>query len=440
MKVVFCTTCKGRAQHIEKTLPQNLRDNPEATFVLLDYNSQDHLLEFVMSNLAEFIVRGRLVVYSYRNGGGPFRMAHAKNMAHRCGLLEGADVLCNLDADNYAGPGFADYVHNQFLGRNIFLWAKMIKDGEGRLPKGISGRIAVSKHAFLNSGGYDEKYDTWGPDDKDFTARLSRLHYEAWQINAFYLNAIMHTDKMRFRDYKHVQIAGYEEDFELVNREHTTIANWGAMGCGTVYRNFDFSRPIALGPIPTRVFGIGLHKTATTSLHTALMLLGLDSAHWKSAHWAKVIWEEMSTAGRSPMLERHYAMCDLPFPFLFRELDLAYPGSKFILTTRSEAKWIESVRRHWSTEFNPYRATWDDDPFTHKAHKLLYGQKGFNAELFLNRYRRHNAEVLAYFKQRPADLLVMTMESDGWSELCGFLKAPVPSVDYPREFRSKRKG
>ena len=25
--IVFCTTCKGRAQHLEQTLPQNLADN-----------------------------------------------------------------------------------------------------------------------------------------------------------------------------------------------------------------------------------------------------------------------------------------------------------------------------------------------------------------------------------------------------------------------------
>jgi hypothetical protein len=438
--IAFCTTCKGRVQHIERTLPANLRDNPgpNSKFVVVDYNSPDHLLGYLAASDRKELESGKLVVYSYRNGDGPFRMAHAKNMAHRCGMLEGADILVNLDADNFTGPGFEDYIVEQFKEADVYLWAKMIKDGQGRLPKGISGRIAVSKHAFLNVGGYDEKYDTWGPDDKDFTARLRRLGYEPWKIDPVFLDAIMHNDKMRFKEYRHVQVNNYEDEFELLEGAETTIANFGNFGCGTVYRNFDFDNPIELEPLPTRIFGIGMHKTATTSLSAALRLLGFDSAHWTSAHWAKRVWRELSASGRSDAIERHYAMSDLPFTFLFRELDRAYPGSKFILTTRDEGKWIDSVRRHWSAEFNPYRAHWDEDPFTHKAHKLLYGQKGFNEELFLNRFRRHNAEVLAYFKYRPSDLLVMDMETAGWPELCGFLNRPAPAVPYPRHFRTER--
>jgi hypothetical protein len=139
----------------------------------------------------------------------------------------------------------------------------------------------------------------------------------------------------------------------------------------------------------------------------------------------------------SPTLERSYALCDLPIPILFRELDAAYPGSKFILTTRNEDRWLTSVKNHWDPDRNKFRAGWDSDPFTHKVHKLLYGQKGFNADLFRARFRRHNAEVLAHFKNRPDDLLVMDMdEGAGWPQLCAFLKRAIPSVPYPERFQT----
>ena len=166
MNVVFCTTCKGRTQHLEKTLPKNMHDNPNAKFVLVDYGSQDHLQDWLRENQPHW--EEQLTVYSYI-GYHPFKMAHAKNMAHRCAMLEGADVLVNLDADNFTGPGFVSYLdHNMTEFPGSFMWARMIKDDEGRLPRGISGRIAVSKHAFLNAGGYDEKFDTWGPDDMGY--------------------------------------------------------------------------------------------------------------------------------------------------------------------------------------------------------------------------------------------------------------------------------
>ena len=456
MNVVFCTTCKGRTQHLEKTLPKNMHDNPNAKFVLVDYGSQDHLQDWLRENQPHW--EEQLTVYSYI-GYHPFKMAHAKNMAHRCAMLEGADVLVNLDADNFTGPGFVSYLdHNMTEFPGSFMWARMIKDDEGRLPRGISGRIAVSKHAFLNAGGYDEKFDTWGPDDKDFTARLKRLGYQAREINGRFLQAIMHTDKLRFREYRHAE--GIEYDDMQLWEQDTTVVNFGKIGCGTVYRNFNFSTPIELKLLPTRIFGIGMHKTATTSLHTALLILGFDSAHWKTARWAKHIWKEMMEGGRSNTLERHYALCDLPITFLYRELDKAYPGSKFILTVRDERKWIESVRNHWDHDKNPFRKNWNDDPFTHRAHRLLYGQKGFDAELFLNRYRRHNAEVREHFKDRPADLLVMDMDlppvraygplgwytpkpDDAailrryWWQLCAFLDCHLPNVPYPMEFRTK---
>jgi hypothetical protein len=447
MKTVFCTTCKGRTNHIERTLPKNLKDNPNATFVLVDYNSQDHLSTYLAEKHMEDMIFGRLVVYSYR-GQHPFRMAHAKNMAHRCAMLEGADIMVNLDADNFTGPGFADYVADYFgyekeiAGNDVFLWAKMVKDGEGRLPKGISGRIAVSRYAFLNAGGYDEKYETWSPDDKDFTARLRRLGYDPREIDPRFLQAILHTNKLRFREYRHAEETTLcEEAFHKDIYESTaTVVNFGNIGCGTVFRNFDFSAPIELKPVPTRIFGIGMHKTGTTSLHTALVILGFDSAHWKSARWAKRIWQEMSNGGSSRTLERSYALCDLPIPLMYQELDEVYPGSKFILTVRDEVKWIESVRNHWDHEKNPFRAKWNDDPFTHKAHKLLYGQKGFDAELFLNRYRRHNAEVFDYFERRGRmdDLCILDMGTENaWPELCRFLGKPLPDVPYPVAFKTE---
>jgi hypothetical protein len=416
-----------------------LADNTykDCVFVVVDYNSPDNLSAFLKLNHQKDIDSGRLVIYSYREPGA-FRMAHAKNMAHRAGILEGADVLVNMDADNYTGPEFARYVAQQFDTPDpVFLWSRMIQNGPDKLPRGISGRIAVRSDAFLKAGGYDEQFEAWSPDDKDFNLRLRRLGYEGKEIDNRYLNAILHNDKMRFKEWG--KCACHEDYFASVVDSDSTVVNFGKIGLGTMDRNYT-GEPLELMPIPTRIFGIGMHKTATTSLHLALKILGYDTAHWKSAHWAKAIWEEMAAWGRSLTLEKHYALSDLPIAILYQELDKAYPGSKFILTVRNEGAWLESVRNHWSHESNPFRKAWDHDPFTHRVHKLTYGQKGFDAEVFLERYRRHNAEVKEYFKDRPDDLLVMDMDRGaGWGWLCGFLRVPVPKVPYPVAFPTKTK-
>jgi sulfotransferase family protein/glycosyl transferase family 7 (putative galactosyltransferase) len=429
MNVFFCTTCKGRTSHIEQTLPANLHDNPKARIVLVNYNSPDHLDDFIKKNHSCAVALGRLSVYRFTEPG-PFRMAHAKNLAHRLAIEEGADILVNVDADNYAGEGFDEYAAAELADGKSFLWAHMKK---GQMRRGISGRIAVTKDAFLLAGGYDEVFHEWGPDDKDFNTRLRRLGFSAKEIDPRFLTAVNHNDKMRFREYPHLRKAPVVEDHNLPGREGVRIANAGSFGLGVVYKNFG-SEPIELLPLPTRIFGIGLHKTATTSLHRAFLELGYASAHWPSAHWAKAIWEETIAEGRSRTLEQSYALSDLPIPLLFKELDTAYPGSKFVLTIRDEDVWLESMRKHFSDR-NPFYSQWDTDPFTHQIHTALYGRRKFDEQVMLERYRRHNAEVKEYFKSRPRDLLVMNMSGGaGWYEICGFLRRAIPSAPYPKAF------
>lgn len=408
----------------------NLKNNPKAKIVLVNYNSPDSLEEYIRDNHWDDIESGKLSIYRFTEPG-PFRMAHAKNLAHRLAMHEGADILVNVDADNFAGKDFDAYVADRIAAYegDAFLWAHMLK---GEMRRGISGRIAATSQAFTVAGGYDEVFSTWSPDDKDFNLRLRRLGFRPLEIDAKYLDAINHNDKTRFREYPDVKYA--TEDFQLPGREQIRVVNAGNFGCGVVYKNFS-SEPIEIAQLPTRIFGIGMHKTATTSLHHALVELGCDSAHWKNAHWAKAIWDEMRADGKSKTLEKSYALSDLPIPLLFKELDVAYPNSKFILTLREEDEWLESVRKHWGPE-NPWRSQWDSDPFTHKIHRELYGGIRFNEPVMRERFRKHNSDVLAYFRDRPKDLLVMNMSKGaGWYELCGFLRKPIPRVRYPRENR-----
>src|ERR1039458_7092272 len=159
--IVFATTCKGRAQHIEKTLPKNLTDNPEefCRFLLLNYNSPDGLLSYLVDNYKDALKSGKLTLYSYP-ADGPFHMAHAKNMAHRLGILEGADILVTLDADNFAGDGFGKFIADKFAKdpTGMYLCPKFGPSNKGKLPRGYAGRLAVRPQDFIKAGGVNEKY------------------------------------------------------------------------------------------------------------------------------------------------------------------------------------------------------------------------------------------------------------------------------------------
>lgn len=430
-KIAFCTTCKGRLPHLIETLSKNIQDNknyPDCIFVVVDYGYDLEIQHYVQTTFAQEIKSDKVVFYTYPHCG-KFKMAHAKNMAHRLGIYYGADILVNMDADNFTGEGFAQYLAESFEknGSDSFMWSNMI---QGVLPRGISGRIVVTREAFLKAGGYDEKYATWGRDDKDFNERLVALGFSKHEIDPKYLLAVRHTDKLRFKEYPHAANTVGEDD-EVLNPLGQRVVNAGKVGSGTLINSKD-GKVIDLNPIPTRIFNIGWHKTGTTSLNEALNILGLNSVHWPSAHWAKRLYNEVMEYKLSRTVESYYSLTDMPVGLLYKELDVAYPGSKFILTVRNEDDWLRSVERHWNPTTNKYREAWDTDPFTHKLHTLMYGRKKFDADIFRAAYRKHNAEVISYFHARQQDILVFDMGSDHkWEQLCGFLNYPIPNTPYP---------
>jgi len=304
--------------------------------------------------------------------------------------------------------------------------------GMDRPARGYAGRLAVRSQEFIKAGGYNETYDVWRGEDIDFNFRAIRLGYHMRYIDKRFLETIPHSSAVRFKEYPHARQYEFPDAWKIPTWETDTVVNYGRFGLGVATRNFD-TTPIDLTPVPTRIFGIGLHKTATTSLHSAFRILGYDSLHWGQGEAPK-IWEEMNVSNRSKTLERWYAACDLPIPLLYKQLDKAYPGSKFILTIRDETKWLRSVERLWDPKYNPTRWQWDVWPISNKLHYALYGRKDFDSLTMLQRYRQHNAEVQEYFKDRPNDLLVLHVEEGiGWESLCPFLDIPFPVSNFPKE-------
>jgi len=173
-----------------------------------------------------------------------------------------------------------------------------------------------------------------------------------------------------------------------------------------------------------KVFCIGLQKTGTSSMRDALQQLGYRVAgvygRDKSLEELRQTYVEDGIA-----LARQYdSVEDMPWPLIFRELDAAYPGSKFILTVRETDRWYKSIAGHFGA--NPYhlqQLTYGDDAPAPVGHEARYREV----------FEAHNAAVRAHFSERPDDLLIMELEKgDGWSKMGAFLGVPVPDGPFVR--------
>lgn len=192
-----------------------------------------------------------------------------------------------------------------------------------------------------------------------------------------------------------------------------------------------------------KVFGIGLSRTGTMSLSDALNQIGLHSVHFPhDPVTRKEVKEFLAGRARVPcasVLAEADAITDTPAAIGFEALDEAYPGSKFILTTREEEQWLESCRSFWRLVIQPQREAEPRSPVSIYAgliNESLYGTELFEAERFRRAKAEFEARVLRHFGGPSERLLVLDICSGhGWLELSRFLRKPMPHVRFPHSNR-----
>lgn len=159
-----------------------------------------------------------------------------------------------------------------------------------------------------------------------------------------------------------------------------------------------------------KIFGIGLSRTGTTSLTQALTVLGLRARHY---------FFDLDA------IEQLDAATDTPIARAYKQLDRAYPGSRFVLTVRDMDDWIASCRNFFDSPPEPGS---DEEQLALD----IYGCIGFDEQKFRARYVAHLEGVQEYFANRPSDLLIMNIcNGDGYELLCPFIGRPIPSEPFP---------
>lgn len=178
-----------------------------------------------------------------------------------------------------------------------------------------------------------------------------------------------------------------------------------------------------------KIFGIGLSRTGSTSLHIAKVLLGFSSVHYPiyaARQWLKGEFTHDYLKGFS-------AASDIPISIYYDVLDNRYPNSKFILTTRNVDDWADSIEKFYSSVPRPSSKTYLRDLLRVAA----YGSMNFERKLYKERFIRHNENVRAYFRDKPNFMELELTDSQKMEKLSKFLdcKSNTHTFDYP-EFKT----
>lgn len=190
----------NRLHQLKLTLPQNIKDNEdyaELEFIVLDYNSEDGMEEWVQANFSDDINTGRLVYYKTTDPKS-WSPSHSKNLAFK---LASGDIVCSIWADYYTGFGFAKYVNQAYQeDDNIVLTPiDFYNTKKNYKPASdVLGKVCVKKSDFIKIEGFDERMDRHGFEDYDFVNRLEMIGVKRVLIEDFtYLNYISHGDEER---------------------------------------------------------------------------------------------------------------------------------------------------------------------------------------------------------------------------------------------------
>ncbi len=231
VRVSLCVSCMGRLHHLRKTLPRNIAcnaDYSEVEFVLLDYNSPDGLEAWVKEEMMEHIRSGKLVYYK-EHTAECFLHSHARNLSFK---LATGEVVCNVDADNFTGKGFAAHLGDLFApSRSIFVIPP------AGISAGMFGRISMRKSDFLALGGYNEKlvYGLDRGEDPELISRARRKGIrEARFDGAFSAAPLQHSDRERTKYTR----PGKEGKRARIRRGEIVANDGVSWGAASVVKNF----------------------------------------------------------------------------------------------------------------------------------------------------------------------------------------------------------
>lgn len=202
-----------------------------------------------------------------------------------------------------------------------------------------------------------------------------------------------------------------------------------------------------------KVFCLGRNKTGTTSLELALRQFGYRLGDQAKAEMLIEDWAQRDFRRIIQLCQKADAFQDIPFslPFTYQAVDAAFPGSRFILSVRSSAdEWYTSLTKHHArlagttdvpTADALRTVAYRGAGWLLRTQHLVYGVDDntvYDREIYCNHYRRHNEQVLEYFRYRPQDLLVLNLaDADAMPRLCNFLGMPYNGESMPHENRMR---
>lgn len=197
--ITAVTTCMGRLEHLEMTLPMMLEEFDDV--VVADWSCPQNSGNWAASQGARVI----------RNPDQKcFNNAKARNLGAQ---LVATDYVCFIDADCIVMPGFGEQIKNLLDFQTMVIAPRNAKNHD---VLNLGGFIAMPMNAYKGIGGYDETFEGFAHEDADMRVRLCLDWGLKVKRPTDGIATIRHTDELRGRYFNEPIEQSSYRNFHLV--------------------------------------------------------------------------------------------------------------------------------------------------------------------------------------------------------------------------------
>ena len=182
MLISFCIPIHNRLHDLKQTAPYLIvaaQASPPVEIVTLDYGSTDGLTDYV---------KGLPDVTHHRFNSDYFHKAHAFNLAI---LASKGEYFVLLGADAYPAKKYIQVIRDLIAQGCIWMRANELR-----------GIIACRREEFIEAGGYDERFEFYGPEDRDLDLRLQRRGGKFGLVPIGLMNVIPTTNGDKVKNFR----------------------------------------------------------------------------------------------------------------------------------------------------------------------------------------------------------------------------------------------
>lgn len=228
MLISLCIPIMNRLDDLMATMPDriaNANSSPPVNICVLDYNSTDGLEGWIIELMnSTVLAHGSSFTYTKYDKRDYFHSTHAYNLAMLSGI--GKWVVLT-PADVFVKDGY------------IAVLRQRISEGCQwcNTDRKRRSTIAIEKNEFVKAGGYDERFETYGPDDRDIIERLERRELKRGSIPDHLLDDIFTPAEKKIANYRikgsHHELGKMLMPYYYENRNSGQLVanqgvNWGS--------------------------------------------------------------------------------------------------------------------------------------------------------------------------------------------------------------------